>query len=96
MTNTFCQTAPIAPIAPIAPMTQLQMPQMPSISAPVPGSNLYIPENQYLQNKKTSEEKKDERAEKSEAAAPLEKILDGESSDIFSGLSACDLSQLAK
>ena len=99
LTNAFCQTAPtapIAPIAPIAPMTQLQMPQMPSISAPVTGSNLYIPENQYLQNKENAEEKKDERAEKSEAAAPLEKILDSESSDIFSGLSAWDLSQLAR
>lgn len=69
---------------------------MPSISAPVPGSNLYIPENQYLQNKKNAEEKKDERAEKSETATTLEKILDGESSDIFSGLSAWDLSQLAR
>ena len=73
-------------------MTQLQMPQMPSISAPVPGSNLYIPENQYLQNKENTEEKKDERAEKSETATTLEKILGNETSDIFSGLSAWDLS----
>lgn len=99
LTNAFCQTAPtapIAPIAPVAPMTQLQMPQMPSISAPVPGSNLYIPENQYLQNKESAEEKKDERAEKSETATTLEKILGDETSDIFSGLSAWDLSQLAR
>lgn len=99
LTNTFCQTAPtapIAPIAPITPMTQLQMPQMPSIFAPVTGSNLYIPENQYLQNKENAEEKKDERAEKSETATTLEKILGDETSDIFSGLSAWDLSQLAR
>ena len=99
LTNTFCQTAPtapIAPIAPITPMTQLQMPQMPSIFAPVTGSNLYIPENQYLQNKENAEEKKDERAEKSETATTLEKIWGDETSDIFSGLSAWDLSQLAR
>ena len=99
LTNTFCQTAPtapIAPIAPITPMTQLQMPQMPSIFAPVTGSNLYIPENQYLQNKENAEEKKDELAEKSETATTLEKILGDETSDIFSGLSAWDLSQLAR
>lgn len=80
----------------MAPMTQLQMPQMPSISAPVAGSNLYIPENRYLQNKKNAEEKKEERAEKPETAATLEQIVNGDSSAIFSGLSAWDLSQLAR
>lgn len=98
--NLFCQTAPAAPIAPIAPMTpmtQLQMPQMPSISAPAAGSNFYVPGNQYLQNQKASEEKKDERAEKEkgETADTLEQFLGGVSSDIFSSLSAWDLSQLA-
>ncbi len=97
--SAFCQTAPtspVAPIAPVAPMTQLQMPQMPLISAPVAGSNFYIPENQYLQRKKTSEEKKDESAEKTEKTAPLEQFLGDVSSDIFSSLSAWDLSQLAR
>lgn len=95
----FCQsapTSPVAPIAPVAPMTQLQMPQMPSISAPVAGSNFYIPESQYLQNRKGAEEKKDDRVEKSEKAAPLEQLLGDVSSDIFSSLSAWDLSQLAR
>ncbi len=97
LASAFCQTAPTAPVAPMAPMTQLQMPQMPSISAPVAGSNLYISGSQYLQNKKT-EEKKDERAEneKVETAVNLEQFLGGVSSNIFSDLSAWDLSQLAK
>ena len=97
--NAFCQTAPTAPVAPIAPippMTQLQMPPMPSISAPVTGSNFYIPGSQYLQNKKNEAEKNDEQNEKAETAAPLEQILDGDFSNVFSGLSAWDLSQLAQ